>query len=119
VTFRGALCGNFPPDKVVLTKKRVAHIVGRHVFGIYEYAGQSDPTIFPKYLTMREIVILIEEAIETGSVTCDPKDPNTVIIRKTFPELRTDPHTSKTLRVILRYNMSKGQKDGMKLSLHT
>ncbi|WP_148236184.1 hypothetical protein [Pyrococcus yayanosii] len=108
VTFRGAPCGNFPPGKVVLTKKRVAHIVGRHVFGIYEYAGQSDPTIFPKYLTIREIVILIKKAIETGSVTCDPKDPNTVIIRKTFPELRTNPHTSKTLRVILRYNRSKG-----------
>lgn len=57
---------------------------------------------------MREIVILIKKATETGSVICDPKDPNTVIIRKTFPELRTDLHTSKTLRVILRYNRSKG-----------
>ena len=42
VTFRGALCGNFPPGKVVLTKNRAMHIVGRHVFGIYEYDGQAD-----------------------------------------------------------------------------
>ncbi|WP_288072859.1 hypothetical protein [Pyrococcus sp.] len=40
-------------------------------------------------------------------MTCDPRDPERIVIRKTFPELRTDSHTSKTLRVILEYDKSK------------
>lgn len=27
-----------------------------------------------------------------------------MVIEKTFPDLRTDPYTSKTLKVVLRYN---------------
>ena len=66
VTFEGtSTCRiKLPQGDVILDKNRAFHIIGRHVFGIYEYDGQADPTIFPKYLTMREIVILIKETIE-------------------------------------------------------
>lgn len=115
VTFRGTdTCKiKLPSGEVILDNDRASHIVGRHVFGIYEYDGQADPTVFPKYLTMREIVILIKKTIEEGEVQCGSIKPLgdgtiRVSMEKTFPELRTDRYTSKTLRVVLEYNPKKG-----------